>query len=521
MKRKDKRNTKYTEEEKPQITAYMVIRNVSKCFPSHEYLKDEFYLCHAELNDPDYVDRVNDSLIDAFESLTEKEIKSGVKKIKHGTRDYLYNLLDGNKKKFFVPKFKSAKYPMAFARPLPFFPTSKNDPTDLEKIVVREYGKTKISIKNTTCTSFDAQTYIALTHLCLKQNTEETRKGIKLWTTYKDIAKELRKINPSSKNQQEAIRNSISRLKSMCLKWQTSKGENERICKGRLIGKYSDLEPDSEGEIVIHLNKSFVDLMEKQFVKIEPIEKFFRLRNGKAINLLIFLQSQKTFNTKKGYYSSVKLGSHNFEKIYYAASLRSPLNAEIPRRQKKYEMKKALKELKESGFISDWEINSEGHLTVLKKGSFEEWKRKESKNNNRSKSKSNSIPQKVELTLAQKRNQRNKKLYLPIAKRLYQICYNKKRKLFRSKKQLMGWANSLRLMEETDKVSRREMNEALDWYDKNIGKPYVPEIDCGQSFRSKYGKLLNAIDRQTEEKKKPRIVDGIDLSKVETTYCPL
>ena len=66
------------------------------------------------------------------------------------------------------------------------------------------------------------------------------------------------------------------------------------------------------------------------------------------------------------------------------------------------------------------------------------------------------------------------------------------------------WSRHFRLMREYDKVPAPKIKEALLWFEKNIGKLYVPECFSGKSFREDYndGKIQAAMIREKEDEKR-------------------
>lgn len=73
------------------------------------------------------------------------------------------------------------------------------------------------------------------------------------------------------------------------------------------------------------------------------------------------------------------------------------------------------------------------------------------------------------------------------------ITSSKNIKITRQK--INSWANSIRLLHTADGVSLDRIEDALLWYEKNHGGDYVPVIESGKSFRDKFIKLENAIER--------------------------
>lgn len=46
-----------------------------------------------------------------------------------------------------------------------------------------------------------------------------------------------------------------------------------------------------------------------------------------------------------------------------------------------------------------------------------------------------------------------------------------------------------------DGVSEDRIRRSVDWYSEHVGEPYVPDIQSGQTFREKFLKLENAMNR--------------------------
>jgi len=90
--------------------------------------------------------------------------------------------------------------------------------------------------------------------------------------------------------------------------------------------------------------------------------------------------------------------------------------------------------------------------------------------------------------------ERNKD-FLPFAKELSStICTQKNMK--HTPSQINSWANEIRILVESNGVSRERVQAALDWYRDNIGGEYIPVIESGYSFRSKFIRLEDAMKRE-------------------------
>ena len=62
---------------------------------------------------------------------------------------------------------------------------------------------------------------------------------------------------------------------------------------------------------------------------------------------------------------------------------------------------------------------------------------------------------------------------------------------------LRQWANTFRQMREIDKVSEKDIREAITWYRKYIGEDYIPEAFSAVTFRKKFaeGMFTSAMKR--------------------------
>jgi len=101
------------------------------------------------------------------------------------------------------------------------------------------------------------------------------------------------------------------------------------------------------------------------------------------------------------------------------------------------------------------------------------------------------------LTSSKKTTKERNELYLPFVIQLSEIIQTKK-DIKHTTRQINAWANAFRLLVEENKIRRSRIKKALDWYAAHIGDPYVPEIESGSSFRAKFIRLEEAIQRQTK-----------------------
>lgn len=101
-------------------------------------------------------------------------------------------------------------------------------------------------------------------------------------------------------------------------------------------------------------------------------------------------------------------------------------------------------------------------------------------------------------------NKDNISCYLPLAKKLKDLVSTKKNRNI-TDSQERSWAECMRLTAERDGFSLQRQQEAMAEYEKHFGEQYWPEIESGKSWREKFSKLENAINR-TKTKPEPKFV---------------
>jgi hypothetical protein len=97
--------------------------------------------------------------------------------------------------------------------------------------------------------------------------------------------------------------------------------------------------------------------------------------------------------------------------------------------------------------------------------------------------------------------QQRNKLYLPIAKKLFDAIQESKNIKLSSEKPKQ-WSDDIRKLAERNNIHIKRINKAMSWYKEHIGDDYVPVIESGSSFREKFTKLEDAIKRSKREKYK-------------------
>ena len=94
-----------------------------------------------------------------------------------------------------------------------------------------------------------------------------------------------------------------------------------------------------------------------------------------------------------------------------------------------------------------------------------------------------------------KDNKKNQKAKFKIyASKLAKIILTTK-KIKTPTQKLNAWATEFRKLYKIEGVSHSRIKAAMIWYRKNIGGQYIPVIESGSSFRSKFIKLEAAMKR--------------------------
>lgn len=92
--------------------------------------------------------------------------------------------------------------------------------------------------------------------------------------------------------------------------------------------------------------------------------------------------------------------------------------------------------------------------------------------------------------------------HLVLSKKLSQAI-QKVKNIKHPKNQLKAWARDFRKLERDNGVDIERMEKALDWYGENIGREFVPVIESGGAFRTKFTRLEMAIERDRTSPQKP------------------
>lgn len=93
--------------------------------------------------------------------------------------------------------------------------------------------------------------------------------------------------------------------------------------------------------------------------------------------------------------------------------------------------------------------------------------------------------------------------FIPLAQNLADIIQTKK-KIRHTPKQISSWACEFQRLEKSGGVSVQRMQTCLDWYAEHIGEPFTPVIESGRSFRDKFLRLEDAVERSKRPSPPPK-----------------
>jgi hypothetical protein len=113
------------------------------------------------------------------------------------------------------------------------------------------------------------------------------------------------------------------------------------------------------------------------------------------------------------------------------------------------------------------------------------------KNNNKIKLHS---PSQEEAPIKKPLSKERNKIYLPLANQLAEIITSNKN-MHHTPSQIEAWANEIRHIVETSKISIERVEKVLSWYENNYGGKYIPVVESGASLREKFLRLEAAMQK--------------------------
>ena len=91
----------------------------------------------------------------------------------------------------------------------------------------------------------------------------------------------------------------------------------------------------------------------------------------------------------------------------------------------------------------------------------------------------------------------------------------------KNERQSKSWPNNFRLLREIDKIEEAKIQEILNWYQivSPLKEKYTPVVRCGKTFREKFQKLNDALERWTRDN--PKQIKKIKPKRVVVPLRPI
>lgn len=91
----------------------------------------------------------------------------------------------------------------------------------------------------------------------------------------------------------------------------------------------------------------------------------------------------------------------------------------------------------------------------------------------------------------------------------------------KNERQSKSWPNNFRLLREIDKIEETKIQEILNWYQivSPLKEKYTPVVRCGKTFREKFQKLNDALERWTRDN--PKQIKKIKPKRVVVPLRPI
>ncbi|NLT49695.1 MAG: hypothetical protein GXX85_02110 [Ignavibacteria bacterium] len=246
--------------------------------------------------------------------------------------------------------------PNDFAIPTPFRVMPKGAETHIRKSIYHGYGPNiKIEVRNSLMRAEDGKLTVALLNIAQNSPCEYSEKTISFTTNLTDIAKTLQKPNPYDEKTREAIWHGLTRINDCRMTLTNNRGL--RTLGGIMAGA-NELEEDSNGDIRIHLDRDFVELLNEGYVKIDD-NIYYKLSPAIA-NLYLFVLryafQQRECMDKYGNFEPISM-----DKLFDLAGLG---NNEASSEYKRKRIRMGLITLKYKGVIRSFSISTDDKVFI-------------------------------------------------------------------------------------------------------------------------------------------------------------
>lgn len=344
---------------------------LSQLIPELRWMKEEYYETYytegyttSGGGIPDHIrEEVIDNIHVWLDEMKEDDRTFNLLKVKMKNFSCFYALLrlvDTPYKKFFL--FVES-IPAIMVRPFIWTSVASRRAGAIitsKGLLVGETDSMKVLVKGIIPYGRDLQTIHALVSLMNKvSRLEYNEPCISFRTSYLQLCTEMQSRNPSEPSVQQAVIDSLERLRGCVLTWLNKK-DGRTI---RISGILSEVESDEPGEITIHLHTAFLRLYEGGHVPIDE-QTLYRLQSDRAIHAYCYLRKQKDYMSDGGRWSGWSRDGMHVSEFYRLARLG---DVKKPKSKKRDAVKDALEKLISEHEVRKYRINKDDKLIVWRR----------------------------------------------------------------------------------------------------------------------------------------------------------
>jgi len=346
-----------------------ICENLGKTIPGCQHLIDEykdFWSPGFAMDDSvrkEIRRDIKESIAKWIKATPEDEILRMLISLNPKTKAWLAyprNVLPTAYRYFFRQGEPFARMPNDIVAPNIYLATSDREGNfiRLRKPLVRRYKSTTVQIIGNVVTAYDALLTASLLLFKNEKKLSMSEESIAFNTTLRELSGTVEWNNPYAQNSLRAVWNSLLRLAGVVL--EITKPGKRIIChilnEAQHLYSLEESDGSLNGEAVlrIFLGRSFLELEEEHFTKVD-IDIMQRLKNkARALCMYLFLARQH------GFYSGPKYRI-GFEKLHDYAGLRPEGKSTA---QIRFEVNTTLDHLKEQEVIRRHQIGKNGVVDI-------------------------------------------------------------------------------------------------------------------------------------------------------------
>lgn len=250
----------------------------------------------------------------------------------------------------------------ALVRPIfPAFAASKRQGAiiQLTEPIIKKTGNTTMEISGTALFGRDFKTLFALSEIMYTKEIEYIKKSVYFRTTYTEICQTMGISNPWSKPAQQAVFNSLLRMRGCNIIWTD---EDDRRSVGGILSQFWEVDKGADGRIEINLDADYINLFTSGYINLTHKElKLLYSMTDSEIAVFIFLKTQSEFR----YYGRFG-GKHgqDVERVYDRIFLQIGSTKEKPYSQKRYELDMILGKLRDKKIVKRYRLTRDHKIII-------------------------------------------------------------------------------------------------------------------------------------------------------------